>query len=401
MKRFVILVLLVVVFLAGGFGLTRLGKNGVNKEDAVSTPTTVESPANSNVTNVAAEVPRLPLTALVGHQLIMVFEQKIWMIDFTVQGPRKTMLVDVGQPIFDLALSPDRKKLAFTFGPNTTGLKVLDMITNETTEYIPATENIRYPNWSSDSIYLAVWNSGRGNILYDMVVKRRQLEIEASGSGQIVFLSNRPKISYVENGSLYEQEYGGNNKTKVIDGVSYLDPHYYSTDNNFVVFYNEAKQLMLYGKVKGSMQMLAESDLGKPFGSVVTFAFDSPTLVYYNGVDKENSFYTIDAKTGKGKPFPEVRKVALPYANVLSHKSRQRLLVVDGGFSTYRFDGIREAYCPYTNLSYDFGYPVPDLWSPDAKFVLSPKEVKIASLNNCALTAPFDTVVPTHIIWLK
>ncbi|TSC85265.1 MAG: hypothetical protein G01um101416_1003 [Microgenomates group bacterium Gr01-1014_16] len=314
--------------------------------------------------------------------------------------------MDVGQPILDLALSPDKDKLAFTFGTETTGLKVFGMKEGKTTEFIPATERIRYPVWSTDSIYLAAWNSGRSNILFDMVTKRRQLEIEASGSaepnlGKIVFLSNQPKISYVENGSLYEMEYTGGKKVKIVDGVSPTSPHYYSMDSRFVVFHNSSNQLMLFNKSTGSIQMLAESDSGNPFGRVVAFAGDKPTLVYYNGGSSGNQFYSYNANNGSGEPFFKNRQTVLPFTSMLANKSRQKLLVVEGGFDTYTVGGVREAYCPYTQLSYDYGYFAPELWSPDGQFVLSPKTAKIAGLNNCSLSGEFVSEIPDQVIWLK
>lgn len=380
---------------------------------------------------VAPVAPRLPLTVLSGHQLITAAAGKLWLIDFTAQGPRKTQLLDVKNQIMDISLSPNRQFLAYTYADSAkyspamagfpkTGLSVMDLSTHVATEFIPIGDlSIRRPTWSPDSVYLAVWNNGSSDTLFDMTNKRRVKDLASAAShlGQIVFVPGQAKFSYVDGGVLYEVPYTVDDKTKVVEGVNSIlsftgqpllpDLHYYPGSSAYLLYHNTRGQLILFNRGDSSTQILAESIPGYPFGGVVTYNSEG-ILVYYNqgqdhytpGID-DNPLYIYNLSDRSGRPFFANRKTPVSMSTLTPDPNHAHLLVTNTGFQVYSLSGNMEADCPYTVLNNSASYAPETLWTPDSKYVLSTKSVQVVDAFSCAITTEFDDVTPDLAIWLK
>ncbi len=374
--------------------------------------------------------PRLPLTELSGYQLLTTSDRKIWLTEFTSVGPRKSLFLDLGQNIVDLSLSPNGQLLAFTYSDSSqsesypkTGLKVMNIITKEVTEFIPlASTSVRRPTWSSDSIYLAVWNNGKSVVLFDMTNKSRPLQIDSSSIGQIVFVPGAAKFSYVDNSNLIESEYTGVAKTKLLGGVNALrglkageilpDLHYYTPDNRYLIFHNSLGQLVLYNRADASQQILAE---GNPAGSQSGYysfgeviGIDAQRLVYYNlgkqvyvaGPD-DNPLYIFNFINKIGQPFFSNRKEAITLDGFYPDPTGQKILFADQGFRVFSYDGRMLSRCENTALKNDNTYAPGRLWTPDGKYFLSRKTFQIVNTNNCAITSTVESTIPETAIWIK
>lgn len=394
------------------------------------------SPSESPVSSLAGPspaAPRLPLTDLAGHQLITAFQNKLWLIAFTPQGPSKTLLLDVGNPVVDMSLSPNAKLLAFTYAdaasyiPGSavfpkTGLKVLDLTSIQPTELITlGNQSIRRPTWSSDSVYLSVWNNGDSDTLFDMTDKRRILDLTPTGSriGPIVFVPGQAKFSFIDNGSLYEVQYTVDTRNKILDKANAIlnfpnlppvpDTQIYPSAglSNYIIYHNNLGQLVLFNKQSSASQTLAESSPGPyPYGNLV--AFDDLRLVYYNlgqdrytpGID-DNPLYIYTLSSGSGRPFFTNRKTPISLTGLWPDPNHLHLLLQNSGFQVYSLNGDLQADCPYTNLSNGDIYSPQTLWSPDSKFILSAKTVQIADPFSCAVTTQFDSDTPDLVLWVK
>jgi len=396
-------------------------------------PSPVQPPADGKIS-------RLALTNLAGHQLIIASGTRLWLVDFTLQGPRKTLLLDAKYRILDLSLSPNRQWLAFTYTDrnppgreNTyppTGLQVMDLRDKTATEFISLdSQSIRYPVWSSDSLYLSVWNNGVSSVLFDMTNKRRVMDLPAIGGtkmGQIVFIPNQNKVSYVQNGNLYEVEYGGENNIQLIQGVSPVrevaagpqlpDPPLYSTDGRFIAFHNSLSQLVLYDRQDGSFQTLAEGSGSYSFGEAITYSPDSRLLVYYNlkkevyspGLD-DNPVYILRLEDKTGQPFFADRKTSISLTSPLPDSSRQKILFHDRGFQVFKVDGNMQSNCGYTGFGYSYyswggglDYSTPlKVWTPDGRYILAASTRQIADTLSCAVSGPFDPDPIDLTIWVK
>lgn len=361
--------------------------------------------------------PRLALTDLAGHSLITSFANKLWQLDFTSTGPRKTLLLDVQARILDMALSPDSTRLAFTFSSDSvhSGLRILDLRDSSLTEFVGLGDgkNVRNPVWSSDNLYLSTWNSGKSDLLYDMTTKRQLLELTASGSGTlgpIVFVPTRPRISYVSSNHLYESDYAGSTPVQLIDNIS-PSLHYYSPDTRFIAFHNLLGQLVLYDRVNGSEQILSEANSSnQSFGQVV--AFSPGSLIYldlkkdsYNPSSDPNPLYTFSLIDKSVQPLLTDRTSPMSLGSPFEDNTFTQIMVHYHGFRIYSFSGTLISNCDITDLGYDSSslYPGSPLsvWSPDGKYLLAAHSPQIANSSTCALTFPYDIDTPDQALWLK
>lgn len=382
------------------------------------TPTASDQPSDQTPVSPSPQISRLPITALAGHKLITAYQDKLWLTEFTLEGPRKVMLSDVKFQIKDLSLSPNRQLLAFTYGnpdQSSTGLQVLNLKDKSVTDLIPLSSQVySHPTWSSDSLYLSIWSPSRSALLFDMTVKRRQLEVTGSTVGQIVFVPGAARISYALDGQLIEVDYAGATEKKILDGINATRPssstpdlHYYSADAGFIAFHNTLNQLVLFSRADSSLQVLAEGTGGASFGEVLTI--DPTGLLVHTNYGKEsylpgqddNPIYIYNLWDKTTKPFFQNRKtVILPSTAVPDPKS-QNLLLQHQGFVVFSASGSQHANCDYTSFTYNTSSRPLQVWSPDAKYILSLDHRQIADSTSCAISGPFDPDLFYLAVWAE
>ena len=411
----------------------------------IPTPTADQpTPETTPVPTTPSEVTRLPLTNLAGHSMVAAQKGQLWRFDFTPQGPRKYLLLQKDAVIADLSLSPSGKLLALTFAaPGSdlsaqnsppTGLSVLDLADKSETEFISIKDqSVRYPVWSPDSLYLAVWNDGRSDVLFAMLSKKTLLTLAAPSDGQIgpiVFVPRKPRFSFVENGVLYESDYSGT-RTQITAGLNAVrtvqnapllpNPHQYSPNTRYIAFHDDLGQLVLYDTSDGSRQILAEwakdQDVADKFSYGAPVFFDTQNnLVYYDlrkstynpGIDDNPlQIYRTNQKTSQ--PFFANPKTPSTLVSLIPAPSMNQLLMQDTGFRVFSADSSMQANCDYTNFKYryysrggglDYTSPL-KVWSPDSKYLFSIDTNQVAEVSSCAVSAPFDSNQFDIVLWIK
>lgn len=390
------------------------------------------------------EITRLPLTDLAGHSLLAVTGGQVWLFEFTPQGPRKSLILEKDAKIADLAVSPNGKLLAITFAaPGAdlaaskyppAGLSVISLADKIETEFISLQDlPARYPIWSADSLYLGVWNDGRSSILFDMTTKRTLITLTAPAGGQIgplVFVPRKPRMSYVENGTLYESDYSGT-RAKVTDGVIAMrtvqnapqlpNPHQYSTSTRYIAFHDSLGQLVIYDTTDASRQILAEwakdQDVADKFSYGAPVFFDNRNnLIYYDlrkstytpGIDDNPLFiYTPSQKTSR--PFFANPKTPTVLVSLIASPTSDAVLVEDAGFRVFSASSAMQANCDYTGFKYryysrggglDYTSPL-KVWSQDSQYLFSLDTNQVAKVSSCAISAPFDSQTFDLASWIK
>ncbi len=427
------LAVLVTLFRAG-LSLLRPSRPAYTPPPAIVRPTIPTSPtATPSGQIVNPDAPRLSLNTIEGRKLVTVSESKLWIYEFTREGPRRSLLFDPKGEVLELALSPNRNLLAFTYttsgtptpsGTNfpSTGLSVLDLRDKSITEYETLGKNIiRRPTWSSDSLYLATWNHGQSLFVFDAVAKKRVLEINSSAAlGQVAFIPDQARISYVEGNTLYESEYTGTHKTTILtdatpnrvtpSGQLIPDRHFFLGNSNQFVYHNNLGQLVLYRRSDTSRIILAEASSGQyyPYGEYVSFNPRNDQLVYINlgkevyvaGPD-DNPLYYFDINSRSGNPFFPVRKTPITITGLMPDPSSSKILMANPGFRVFSHDGRMLSNCEFTNILNDYTYDPQRFWSLDSKYIFSEKTFQVADVDSCAITAPIEPNPPSLSIWVK
>jgi hypothetical protein len=381
---------------------------------------------------------RLPLTAIAGHKMLTVSSSgtsgssQFWQIDFTKDGPQKNLLYSLDGKVVELALSNDSNQLAYTYTPLTsdtkTGIQVLDIKSRTATELVNPTEKYyRLPVWSQDNLYLSAWGSGDSASLFDMTTKRRLLDLSPSSGqmGPIVFIPNQAKISYIDNGTLYESEYSGQKKTTIISQLHTLfsnsqpDLHLYSPSTRFVALHNSLGQLIVYDKSTLSQQVLTEGNVNG--GSIESFGtamfFDtSDNLVFsdtkknsYDPGTDDNPLYYFNPYEKKSTAFFPNPKTPVILSSIRKLHSTRGLLLSVSGFMTFTSTGSLTSNCDYTKFSYSYQEtPLTisstspfTLLTPDDKYLFNISTNQVSDTFTCAVSGNVDTSSFTHIVWLK
>jgi len=384
---------------------------------------------------------------LAGHSLVLTSGNSLWLFEFTPEGPRKTLLKTIPGPVADLAVSPNGKLLAVTFAaaPATvttspypqTGLTLINLSDKTETEFIsPGTKSVRDPVWSSDSLYLAVWNNGQSLDLFDAATKTPRISIAADPGTQVgppVFVPRQAKFSYVQAGVLYESDYSGK-RTEVTSGVTAVrnvnsprgpfqlaNPHHYSPNTGFIAFHDSLGQLVLFTRKDGSRQILAEwakdQAVSDKFSYGAPVFFDAQSnLVYYDlrkpsyepGVD-DHPLYIYNTAAKSSRLFFDNPKVPVNLVSLIPAPDQSRVLINLTGFQVFSSSAGQQANCDYTGFTYAYHsagggiyYTSPlKVWSPDNKFLFSLGTNQIAEVTTCAVSASFDAQNFDHAIWVK
>jgi hypothetical protein len=408
-------------------------------------------PSNQEVTvtpvsRITPEVARLPLTDLAGRNLVLASGSDLWLFEFTTQGPRKSQLAKLDGRVADLAVSPNGKYLAVTFAPTTadfngpqypkTGLLVIDLLDPKKadTELIPLdTKSVRHPVWSSDSLYLGVWNDGQSLNLFDIAAKTTRLDIVAPAGTQVgppVFVPKKAMVSYVQGGTLYQSDYTGT-RTAVTDGLNAVrsiqgrsqlpNPHHYSPNANFVAFHDSLGQLVVLDIKGKTRQILAEwaknQDIADKFSYGAPVFFDTlNTLVYYDlrkasyspGVD-DNPVFVYSPTKKASTPFFPNPKTPVNLVSLLPLPDQDKFLIHDTGFRVYKSNSDMLANCDYTGFTYayysagggiDYTSPL-KVWTSDGEYIFSLGTNQVADVSSCAVSAPFDSQRFEFSIWTK
>ena len=413
----------------------------------VGTPAQSSDQSPTPAGEESSAVSRLPLTTIRGHTLLLASGSSLWSYDFTPEGPRKSLYKTIDGQVADLSLSPSGRLLAVTFAaPSTdllqppypkTGLTIIDLTTNSDTVYIPlSTKAVRYPAWSADSQYLAVWNDGQSIQLFDMTTKTPRLEVVAPSGTQLgppVFVPRRPAFSYVENGTLYESDYLGK-RTEITQGITSIrtvqgsrgqfqlpNPHLYSPNSAYIVFHDTLGQLILFYRGDASRQILAEwakdQAVADKFSYGAPVFFDpSDNLIYYDlrkssyqpGID-DNPLNVYQPAQKSGQPFFSNPKIPIYLVSMIPGPAADRFLVSESGFRIFRSNSAMLANCEYTGLTYayysgggglDYTSPL-KVWSPDSRFIFSIGTNQVADTTTCSVSVPFDSNRFEHAIWIK
>ena len=408
--------------------ITQLRSNRGGLAALTPTPTPNQSSSSSDssqITPTPLEAKRLALTELEGHKLIVSSQSSLWTISFTVEGPRRSQLFTAKNKIIDLSLSPTGKLLALVTASDSarlnTGLTVLNLDDASFTDLVTPEEakSISDPVWSSDGLYLAVWNQGKSTTLFDMTTKRRLLDITPSSSspiGHIVFVPNQAKISYVDAGNLIESEYSGDKKTQVTDGLNPVrtspdgtaipDLHLYSPNTTPIAFHNQLGQLVLFDRKDSSRQILAESNSGNPLGYALFFDPDA-NLVYFSltkdvyapGVD-DNPLKVYVRSKKSAQPFFSYPKTPVDLRSLIPDPLKRKAVAHNQGYTVVSSLGQIQANCDHVTFTYAFTSPS-RVWSTDSKYLLSLSDNQIADSTSCSITAPFDPQKFDLAVWLK
>lgn len=185
---------------------------------------------------------------------------------------------------FHLNVSPDRKKIAYSFYPRdetkqtnsglyagvNSGIGVVFLDTKQTKTLVPYEEiQNYYPVWSPDSRYLSVWvGTGKKSIIVD--AERGGITFTASpaekGASPIVWVPHSQNISFVLEGELTVIQPDGRNETTLATRVDALRPTFesptvpeppqWSPDGRYVVYYRDGGDLYVHDTVKKSERLL-------------------------------------------------------------------------------------------------------------------------------------------------
>lgn len=437
-KRFILLVLFVFLGIVGIFALTRIGQ--------FSSPDVEVSQVETAIPSVSPTyVPASTLDRIeTNDRVIFLTNKGLFEINLKTEDIRK---LAEEKDIIDISSSPDGRKIAILvrgegqrplFGYPTTGLSIIDLVTNNILEIIPVDEQVvRYPRWSPDGKYLSLWlDDGRSSQVYDYDSQKIILHITTeeteSPASPIVFVSAQDeRIAYIKNGWLFETDTDGQNQMQLISGLSSFrsvhegpplpNPPYYSPDGRFVAVYRKNGDLLLYDKHKNIEKVISSGYEGQMFG-------DSPSGFIIGFTDSKFLYYVIGEKGHSYSEEPPVFAYDLEDGSIydfsIDHKSVDLSSIIMSpdlksiishsvytrqGTILYSDEGTLETNCISSDFRYNFynwggGPDYADLskvWSTDSKYIVSEGRDSLEIMD--PKTCKIKTVVSDQVIlssWL-